>query len=112
MKVRAVVSLEVDTASTCCLRCRDLPDSTFFRHQGRRKNSDPHAGLKAVMAEVFDCNHGRYEDRRIATGSVSRRWVWVVIVEFLSGQYVDRAGGGFCPNGMPSIGQRSGPPTP
>lgn len=39
---------------------RALARSTFFYHQARLRNPDPHADLKAAITAVFEGNRGRY----------------------------------------------------
>lgn len=65
MKVRAVVSLQAEYRLEVLLAIAGLARSTFFYHQARLQDPDPHAELKASITEVFEANHGRYGHRRI-----------------------------------------------
>ena len=65
MKVRAVVSLKAHYRLDVLLEVAGLARSTFFYHQARLHNPDPHADLKAAITAIFEGNHGRYGHRRI-----------------------------------------------
>lgn len=82
MKVRAVVSLKAEHRLEYLLQVAGLARSTFFYHQARLDDPDPHAALKAAITEIFHTNRKRYGHRRIraelskAGWVVSKKTVW------------------------------------
>ncbi len=74
MKVHAVVSLKDEHRLDVLLQVAGLARSTFFYHQARLDDPDPHADLKAAIAEVFSKNHGRYGHRRVHRELVKAGW--------------------------------------
>ena len=65
MKVLAVLSLKAEHRLEVLLRVAGLARSTFFYHQVRLQAPDPHAALKADIAQIFEANKGRYGHRRV-----------------------------------------------
>ena len=74
MKVHTVVSLKAEHRLDVLLQVAGLARSTFFYHQARLDDPDPHADLKTAIAEVFTKNHGRYGHRRVHRELVRAGW--------------------------------------
>lgn len=74
MKTQAVAALKADYPLPALLAAAGLARSTFFYHQARLDRPDPHAGLKAAIAEAFRTARGRYGHRRIHTVLTRAGW--------------------------------------
>lgn len=65
MRTQVIAALKADYPLPVLLAVAGLARSTFFYHQARLTRPDPHAGLKAAIAEAFEAARGRYGHRRI-----------------------------------------------
>ncbi|WP_240691577.1 IS3 family transposase [Amycolatopsis nivea] len=74
MKTQAVAALKADYPLPVLLAVAGLARSTFFYHQARPDRPDPHAGLKAAIAEAFEAARGRYGHRRVHAVLVRAGW--------------------------------------
>ena len=75
MKVQALIALKADFPLPVLLQVAGVARSTFFYHQARLQAPDPRDGLKAMVTEIFEKNHGRYGHRRIHTELVKQGWM-------------------------------------
>ncbi|MBN9739731.1 IS3 family transposase [Amycolatopsis sp. A1MSW2902] len=74
VKTQAVAALKADYPLPVLLAVAGLARSTFFYHQARPDRPDPHAGLKAAIAEAFEAARGRYGHRRVHAVLVRAGW--------------------------------------
>ena len=75
MRVQALIALKADFPLPVLLQVAGVARSTFFYHQARLQAPDPRDGLKAMVTEIFEKNHGRYGHRRIHTELVKQGWM-------------------------------------
>lgn len=74
MKVHAVAALKAQFPLRTLREIAHLPHSTYFYHQRRLNQPDPHADLKAAIQAIFTEVHGRYGHRRIHARLVADGW--------------------------------------
>jgi putative transposase len=65
VRTQVVVTLKADYPLVVLLEVAGLARSTFFHHQARLAQPDPHADLKTAITEAFEQARGRYGHRRV-----------------------------------------------
>jgi putative transposase len=65
VKVKTVITLKADHPLDELLAVAGLARSTFFYHQAKLAQPDPHAELKAQIKTLFEKFKGRYGHRRV-----------------------------------------------
>lgn len=74
MKTQVIAALKAEYPLAVLLAVAGLARSTFFYHQARLTQPDPHAALKAAITEAFEAARGRYGHRRIHVVLARQGW--------------------------------------